>query len=160
MTQVPTMGLFYKSAVLTGFILAAETHASVGVAVAGEIPDFLSNGKTYATTPAGCAGFGDSDAPDDALQITAEGIWGYEFGCTFVEFLPVRMNSQPGNVSGHVAIASCGDDSGISRPDLINMSFYDNIIYATSQNDYVASYHQEEDARQFGIVEKSFALCQ
>ena len=54
-----------------------------------------------------------------------------------------KLDKDPetGRIFNVVATASCGDDSGISRPDLINLSPYieGGQVFVQSQNEYVVS---------------------
>lgn len=131
-----------------------------GAAYSAEVPDFLSNGQTYATDWKACVGFADGNAPDNANTLDKTGIFGYEFGCTFVEFKPVIFE---GRTTGHLITASCGDDSGINRPDIFDVYFYDGIVTATSQNDYIYDTlrpREDGDGESWGFVNKQFEMCQ
>jgi hypothetical protein len=131
-----------------------------GNAFASEVPDFLSKGQTYATDWKACVGFADGGAPDDSNTLDKNGIFGYEFGCTFVEFKPVIFE---GRTTGHLITASCGDDSGINRPDIFDVYVYDNIVTATSQNDYIYDtlrQREDGDGASWGFINKQFEMCQ
>lgn len=129
-------------------------------AVAEEVPDFLANGKTYASDWRACVGFADGGAPDDSNTLDATGVYGYEFACTFVDFTPVKFE---GRTTGYLARASCGDDSGINRPDNFELSFYEDVVTATSQNDYLYDLlrpRSDGDGESWGFVSTQFEMCQ
>jgi hypothetical protein len=132
------------------------------VGAADEIPSFLSKGQSYASDPKVCKGMDAEGAPEDGLIVKADGLSGYEFGCTFVQFLPVKF-ADVDEINSYVAIASCGDDSGITRPDAISLSYYDDQLVVTSQNDYNLAGAKPNDGKGDpyleGIVEKHFDLC-
>jgi hypothetical protein len=129
-------------------------------AFAGEAPAFLSGDRTWGSSPQACKAIDGEDAM--AFTLSRKGIYGLEFGCNFLDFLPVR-DGEGGEVFAVVAIASCGDDSGISRPDLFNISVNENTLYVTSQNDYAyvlsKGFETQPDPVESGIVEKQFELC-
>ena len=107
------------AALLTGLSLPA---------IAGDMPDFLN--KKYATDPAACKGpIGDDNA--DALVLDKTGIAGLEFGCSYLDFWP-------GKDGAVTALVSCGDDSGITRPDLLSIIDNGNgEVRVQSQNEFV-----------------------
>lgn len=102
---------------------------------AGEVPSFLI-GKTYSTDVKQCGNANDGDG--DALQLSKDGIYGVEFGCQFVDFKYER-DSETGRLFSVVATTSCGDDSGITRPDMISLSPYEEggQVIVQSQNEYL-----------------------
>lgn len=89
-------------------------------AMAGEaaVPEFFRDGQRYVARADQCAEPAGSDR-EDLRSITVLGISAYEYGCGFLAFLPSK-DALSGEIHGWVAQASCGDDSGIERPD----SFY------------------------------------
>ncbi len=104
-------------------------------ALAADVPRFLQ-GKVYSTNASQC---GDTvNANPDTLQLSKEGIYGEEYSCQFLEF---KTESDPssGRIYSVVAIATCSDDSGITRPDLISMSPYEEggQVIVQSQNEYI-----------------------
>jgi len=108
---------------------------SVTPSLAKDIPGFLV-GKTYSTDANQC---GDIvDAEGDMLQLTKEGVYGQEFSCQFVGFRYDR-DLETGRIYSVIATANCSDDSGISRPDLINLSPYEEggQVIVQSQNEYL-----------------------
>ncbi|MFZ1813013.1 MAG: hypothetical protein WBO55_00500 [Rhizobiaceae bacterium] len=130
---------------------------------AGEVPSFLAGGQVYATTPEACKGLDAGGDESGGLKLKADGISGYEFGCQFVDFIPVRYVDVP-EVTRYIAIASCGDDSGITRPDMIDLSIFDDAVTATSQNDYNYAMSRldassDNDPFEAGIINEQFALC-
>ncbi|MCB1451147.1 MAG: hypothetical protein KDJ67_13675 [Nitratireductor sp.] len=131
-------------------------------AKAGETPPFLSGGQFYGENTLACDEAKSGAGEGEGLYMKGEGVFGTEWGCTFVDFLPIRYE-QGGEISGYIAITSCGDDSGVSRPDMFELHFYEDVITATSQNDYVAAsakpYDDKEDPFSIGIINKQFALC-
>ena len=128
-------------------------------ALADGLPEFLSGGQVWATDPAGCAaGEGGEEV---YFTLRADGVYGYEFGCTFAQFLPARTSE--GETVGWIAIASCGDDSGISRPDLFNLSAYDSTLTVTAQNEWNSTNdgaEQSEEELRWSLVHRDFALCE
>ena len=103
-------------------------------AMASDLPLFLKD-KVYSTDPSKC---GDV-TKDDSLQLSKEGVFGVEFGCTFLGF-DVEADKDTGKIYIAVARANCGDDSGINRPDNITLIPQDeNTISVQSQNEYIIS---------------------
>ncbi|MDJ0613777.1 MAG: hypothetical protein QNJ29_08860 [Rhizobiaceae bacterium] len=90
----------------------------------------------YSTDVAQCGDIVDTDG--NALQLSGEGIFTEEFSCQFVGF-KTDADKDTGRIFGVVATASCSDDSGISRPDLISMSPYEEggQVIVQSQNEYL-----------------------
>lgn len=126
---------------------------------AQEVPPFLASGQSWSTDERACGN------PEEGVEgvfyvASKEGLFGYEFGCNFVDFRPVRNSD--GETYGWLATASCGDDSGITRPDMFSLSEYDGMLTVTSQNDWNASLINtdptEEDA-QWSLVNREFNLC-
>lgn len=111
-------------------ILIAASCA--GNALAQEIPDFLKD-RVYTTDTSKC---GDS-TQDDSLQLSREGIFGYEFGCTFLGF-DMEVDKDTGKTYLAVVKANCGDDTGINRPDLITLIPQDeHTVMVQSQNEFI-----------------------
>ena len=121
--------------------LGATSHS-----FADDAPNFLK-GRTFATESANCKGADDGDG----LQLNREGIFGQEFSCSFVGF-KIDKDTASGRVFSVVATASCSDDSGISRPDLINLSPYieGGEVYVQSQNEYLLYETEVMIAQQAG----------
>lgn len=145
---------------IAAFALGAALVSASGGSAMGETPAFLSGGQKYATTPGACTS--PDEGEGEGLTVTQSGLFGYEFGCNFASFLPVRSEGESEPFIW-IAIAACGDDSGISRPDQFTIGFYENALNVTSQNDYVAAaskgFDENTDHFQTGIVEKRFELC-
>ncbi len=135
------------------FLMIAVVFMLAAQAQAGEMPDFLK-GRVFSTEKASC---GDATG-GDGLQLTREGIFGPEFGCTFLSFKEDR-DADTGRLFLVVATANCGDDSGINRPDLITLSPYieGGQVIVQSQNEYVISEVEVMIARKLGkeIPQKS-----
>ena len=103
-------------------------------AMALDVPAFLE-GKVYSTNPSKC---GDV-TEDDSLQLSKEGIFGLEFGCTFLGF-EVEADKDTGQVYLAIARSNCGDDSGINRPDNFTLIPQDEeTVTVQSQNEYIVS---------------------
>lgn len=122
------MRLFFMSTSVAGIL-------TTSIAIAGDAPDFLK-GRTFATDVESC-----SEASDgDGLLLTKQGIFGPEFGCSFLGFKEDR-DPDTGRLFLVVATANCGDDSGINRPDMITLSPYieGGQVIVQSQNEYVIS---------------------
>ena len=117
------------------FLISGVMLSSGTVVFAGEVPTFL-DGKLYSTDASQCGDIVDSNG--DTLQLSREGIYAEEFSCQFVDF-KTDVDPQTGRVFGVVATASCSDDSGITRPDLISMSHYEDggQVFVQSQNEYL-----------------------
>ncbi|MGD1935348.1 MAG: hypothetical protein ACFB0Z_12725 [Candidatus Phaeomarinobacter sp.] len=95
-------------------------------------PDFLKH--KYAANPEACA---KSDAVEKRGLVIADGsISGTEFGCAFLTYTPVVWDKDfpP---QEYVVLASCGDDSGITRPDHLSIINYGDKLQVQSQNEYV-----------------------
>ena len=102
--------------------------------MATELPIFLKD-KIYSTDPSKC---GDA-IEDDSLQLSQEGVFGLEFGCTFLGF-DMDTDKDTGKTYLAIGRANCGDDSGINRPDNITMIAQDDeTITVQSQNEYIIS---------------------
>ena len=122
-------------------------------ALAQDVPDFLK-GQVYSTDNESC---GDN-VEGEGLQLTGEGIFGPEFGCTFLGFTEDR-DEETGRLNMIVATANCGDDSGINRPDMVTLSPYieGGQVIVQSQNEYVVSEVEYLIAQKLGreLPEKS-----
>lgn len=69
------------------------------------------------------------------LVLDRDGIRNFALSCDFITF-----NIRPGDFVTHIVVASCGDDSGVTRGDLITLiPETDGRIRVQSQNEYVAS---------------------
>ncbi len=133
-----------------------------GSALAAELPDYLMGGQTYATNQKACGGFQDGDLPDDSYNLGATGIFGYEFGCVFVDIKPVIYPDNEDPVFSHIMTASCGDDSGVTRPDTFHFSYYEGILTVTSQTDYLYQLlrpSEGENTGSVGFVNTQFEMC-
>ncbi|MEM7291637.1 MAG: hypothetical protein AAF412_14915 [Pseudomonadota bacterium] len=116
-------------------IFAALLCAVPVAALAGEVPGFLL-GKTYSTDVNHCSSLADTDG--DVLQLSKDGVYGLEFSCKFLDFKTDR-DTNTGRISSVVATVSCSDDSGITRPDLFNLSPHeeDGLVIVDSHNEYI-----------------------
>lgn len=121
----------------------AVAGLALSPALADDVPAFLADGQVYAVEGA-CDPAEGEEYP--GLKLTEQGIFGYEFGCRFVGISGVP-SLDGGDSHQHIATASCGDDSGISRPDLILLmpSLDGESVDVTSQNDYAISMAWEKD---------------
>jgi len=140
----------------------AITGLLVGHAFA-DTPAFLAGKKLYASDWKACVGFQDGGAPDDSYTLDKDSISGYEFSCQFVDMKLVPDWTGQGRQNNYIGTASCSDDSGINRPDLFDLSFYENTITVTSQNDYVYDAiraPKNPDQQSLGFINKQFELCQ
>lgn len=118
-------------------ILSLGFFCFAGTVTAKDIPDFLVD-KVYSTDTSKC---GDS-TEDNSLQLSKEGVFGFEYGCTFFGF-NMDVDKDTGKTYIAVARANCGDDSGVSRPDLMTLVVQDEkTISVQSQNEYVISQAQ------------------
>ncbi len=150
-------GTFAK-AVLSAAILMAGP----AIGLAQELPQYLASGKTFSSDWRACVGFVDGNAPVCSYTLYRSGNYGYEFSCIFVDFKPVIDASGTGEVWGHIATANCGDDSGVSRPDVFILSFYENQITVTSQNDYLYDLlrqREDVDGQNCCSVNMQFEMC-
>ena len=132
-------------------------------ASAADAPKFLK-GKKYSTDPAECSVA--EPAESEALVLSEQGVFGYEFGCVFVGFFEEK--SADNSSVSHIAVASCGDDSGITRPDLITLILQPDkrTLTVQSQNEYVvaeavrlAKKDQQGDDDNLSFVSKDYTLC-
>ena len=116
---------------VSAVLLAAAFSA--GAARAGDIPQL--SGATFAKSAAACAG-NTSENIEDSLVVEARGIFGYEFGCTFLDAYGI---SYDGETHQFVAPAQCSDDSGVFRPDAFSLVFNDEgrQLMLQSQNEYI-----------------------
>lgn len=129
-------------------LAAAALFVLVTPAIAQDVPQFLV-GKVYSTDVSQC---GDIvDAEGDVLQLTKEGIYGQEFSCQFVGFRYDR-DRETARIFSVIASANCSDDSGISRPDLITLSPYEEggQVFVQSQNEYILGETEIMIAQQLG----------
>lgn len=115
------------------FTLAVLLIAGIAApAVAADTPDFLKD--KYASDPAACKA-GDGAEESGALTLDKDGFSGTEFTCSFLDFW---NELQDGKVVGHVALMSCGDDSGVTRPDFVTIvPEEDGTLRVQSQNEYL-----------------------
>ncbi|MGI9350296.1 MAG: hypothetical protein ACR2O3_01935 [Rhizobiaceae bacterium] len=144
---------------LLGLFAISSVHA-------GEVPDFLKD-RVFSTDTASCGDVSEGDG----LQLTKEGIFGPEFGCTFLGFKEDR-DEDTGRLYMVVALANCGDDSGINRPDNITLSPYleGGQVIVQSQNEYVVSEVEFLIARkldkeipeksEYAWVSNTYELCE
>jgi len=128
-----------------------------------DTPAFFAGKKTYASDWKACVGFADGGAPDDSYTIDKSSVSGYEFSCQFVEMKLIPDWTGQDRQNNYIGIASCSDDSGISRPDMFNISYYENTVTITSQNDFIVDMvnpQQNAEGQPFGFINKQFELCQ
>lgn len=140
-------------------VAAVAAGLAFSPALADGVPAFLADGQVYAVEGA-CDPAEGREFP--GLQLTQQGIFGYEFGCRFLEIRSVP-SLDGGESYQHIATASCGDDSGISRPDFILLmpSLDGETVAVTSQNDYAISMVWEKDGPS-GInwmVQQEYKRC-
>jgi hypothetical protein len=150
-------GTFAKAVFSAAILMAGPT-----IALAQELPQYLASGKTFFSDWRAFVFFADGNAPDGSYTLDRSGIYGYEFSCIFVDFKPVIDTSGTGEVCRHIATASCDDDSGINRPDVFNLSFYENQITVTSQNDHLYDLMrqgEDGDGESWGLVNMQFETC-
>ncbi len=122
-------------------LLALAILAIPGAATAAGLPEYLS-GKRYMFSENACRYEPEPDAGEDTtflstLEVNEAGIFGYEFGCEFLEFWPGDAQSDTPFIQ--TVLASCGDDSGITRPDVISLVFNteEPSVTVQSQNEFV-----------------------
>ena len=138
-------------------------------AVAGDLPDYLKD-KKYATDAIACGtDHGEDEA--GALAIDKAGIFGYEFGCSFLDFW--HHKDAEGGLLDVTVLASCGDDSGITRPDMITIiKDSDDTLRVQSQNEFVQGEmaamttqppaegeENESEPLNFDFVSATYTLC-
>ncbi|MCB1464765.1 MAG: hypothetical protein KDJ90_20660 [Nitratireductor sp.] len=142
------------------FLAALGVMAASTLAHADAIPSFLSDGQKYVTDIKACTA--EVVEETDILQLTKDGVFGYEYGCNFVQFMDVR-DVGDGKVYQYLAISACGDDSGVTRPDMFTMMPSDEgRLYITSQNEYLTQLALERSSTStegHWIVEKEFVRC-
>lgn len=114
--------------------LAAEAMAE-----APQIPPFLDGTAVFSRSAELCPG-GEPSEIEGYLHVNKSGLYGYELGCTFLQFLPER-DPESKDIYGWLVIAQCGDDSGITRPDMFSLHYNESgpSLTVQSQNEYVAS---------------------
>ena len=123
--------MYRMTALMTVLIAALGASASAQDA---DAPDFIDG--TYATDPKACKADANPEETQ-ALTIDSNGIYGFEFGCTFLDNWS-ELNGE--ETTGYIALASCGDDSGIIRPDFISIiPEGDDELRVQSQNEYAIS---------------------
>ena len=135
-------------------VLALLIAAIPATAIAAGVPEYLK-GKRYAFSDNACHYEPEPETGEDTtflstLEVNEVGIVGYEFGCTFLEFFPGDAESDTPYVQ--TVLASCGDDSGITRPDMISLVFNteEPSVTVQSQNEYVTG-----DA----MISRTYPLC-
>jgi hypothetical protein len=123
-------------------LLALLILAIPANAMAAGPPDLLK-GQRFTYSEQSCRGEPEPETDDmtailSTLEVNEAGIFAYEFGCAFLEFWPGdEASDMPYN---QTVLASCGDDSGITRPDVISLVFdtgESQSVTVTSQNEYV-----------------------
>lgn len=147
----------------TAFIGCFAALSLGSSALAAELPNYLNAGQTYSTNQKACGATQDGDLPDDSYTLEKNGIFGYEFGCVFVDIKPVVYADNDDPVFSHIMTASCGDDSGVTRPDSFHLSYYEGILTVTSQTDYLYELlrpSEGENTGFTGFVNTQFEMCQ
>ena len=122
-------------------LLALLIVAIPATVMAAGPPEYLK-GKRYFFSENACRYEPEPDTGEDTsflstLEVNETGIFGYEFGCEFLEFWPGDAESDTPFIQ--TVLASCGDDSGITRPDVISLVFNteEPSVTVQSQNEYV-----------------------
>ncbi|MEM0899066.1 MAG: hypothetical protein AAGI92_03845 [Pseudomonadota bacterium] len=112
--------------------------ASVALAEEVSVPEFLEGTAVFSRDLRFCPGAATPSDLDGTIQINRAGVFGYEIGCTFLEFTAER-DPESGELLSWQATAQCSDDSGITRPDQLAIIHFgdDNLINLQSQNEYV-----------------------
>lgn len=139
--------------ITAGVILSVSLPGGAALAHDTKAPDFLKH--SYAAKPEACAP--DQHGERKGLLIADGSISGTEFGCAFLSYTPVVWD-EDFPPSEYVVLASCGDDSGITRPDHISIIHYDDKLQVQSQNEYVemlASGKWNEP----GFVSQTYTRC-
>ena len=143
------------AAIIGLFTLMLSAAPTLGA----DAPKIFAQGQKYVTDLKGCR---ESDNETDVMQLTAKGMSAYEFGCTFVQVLPVPGDEVFGTYQ-YLATAVCGDDTGVSRADSIVLSDNENgTLRVTSQNDYLTQLAWERGGEAGDVnwlVEREFTLC-
>jgi hypothetical protein len=129
-------------------IIAAVSMLASSAVLADE-PVFKG---TFAKSAAACKATGDGANWEDSLRVDAEGVSGYELGCQFTAMQRVNTDTE---TSDFLTPAVCGDDSGVTRPDMFWMSVYEEgkKLGLQSQNEYVA-------AAEGGGLSGEYVLCE
>ena len=132
---------------------ATSTGAQTTTQTGAEAPDFLKH--RYAANPEACA-MGD-EVEKRGLVIADSSISGTEFGCAFLTYTPVVWDKDfpP---QEYVVLASCGDDSGITRPDHLSIIHYDDRLQVQSQNEYVEMVAKGA-WNEPGFVSRTYTKC-
>lgn len=150
--------------------LAAPVFAfalTSSAAIAETAPGFLANGQKYTTGNTSC------DVQAGLLEtpvyiLASDGIGGYEFGCSFVDFHSVEHNETADGFEEVLAIAACGDDSGINRGNTFHIIKSDKgTLRVTSQNDYLLSFVTSKNSDgadsdvddPWSLVDREFVPC-
>ena len=136
-------------------VMAVSLAGSFGAVAetTSKAPDFLKH--TYAERPEACAA--DQYGERKGLQISDRAISGTEFGCTFLNYTPVSWG--PGHdINEYVVLVSCGDDSGITRPDHLSIIHSNGELRVQSQNEYVEMVAKEA-WNEPGFVSKTYKKC-
>lgn len=137
------------AAMVASLVGATSTVAQT----ATEAPDFLEH--RYAANPEACAA---SDEVEKRGLVIADGsISGTEFSCAFLTYTPVVWDKDfpP---QEYVVLASCGDDSGITRPDHLSIIQYDDRLQVQSQNEYVEMVAKKA-WNEPGFVSRTYTRC-
>jgi len=151
--------------IIAAGLLASVTAWQPLAAHAGDIPSFLSAGQTYAEKQEYCLGPDEEAEFERPMNINAEGMSAHESGCQFVEYKPIIHSfDEPGaEPDSYLVTAACGDDSGITRPDIFHLYHYEGTLRLTSQNDYMYDLlrpREDDDWETWGFVNLEFTMCQ
>lgn len=136
-------------------VLAAGGISGAAAEAGSKMPGFLKD--TYASNPKACVtnAYGESEA--SGLTIKDGAIYGTEFSCQFLSYTPVKWAATD-EINEYVAMASCGDDSGITRPDLISIQHYEGTLRLQSQNEYVVMMAKEA-WNEPGFISVNYEKC-
>ncbi len=111
------------------FLLVAGLSAP---ALAADVPDVLKD--KYASDAAACKAGAESEEIG-SLTLDKDGFKGTEFSCSFLQFW---KEEQDGKVTAYTALMSCGDDTGVTRPDFVTIvPGQDGTLRVQSQNEYL-----------------------
>lgn len=138
---------------VAAMVASLADTTSAGAQTTTEEPDFLKH--RYAANPEACAA---SDEVEKRGLVIADGsISGTEFGCSFLTYTPVVWDKDfpP---QEYVVLASCGDDSGITRPDHLSIIQYDDRLQVQSQNEYVEMVAKGA-WNEPGFVSRTYTKC-
>jgi len=105
--------------------------ACMGSAAHGEPPSFLAD-RIYASKPEMC---GDTTGNQNWSLLTREGLLGGLTSCQFLGF-DAQNDPDTGVSINAIARATCTDDGGGNRPDLLLLTPMENSVRVQSQNEF------------------------